>query len=1051
MDGAPAGRGRRDTSPGRTGPAGIPSGGVPRFLRLRYVIPAILLALVAARIVYHYAAEITVKSAFFDALGMGGAYDLRWRANVLLGAIGLILAVGLAIPVLLMRWERAKDRPAPGSAPPIEGIDWEDWPGLGRASHAARRLDRRVLRLGVLGAFVVTTLILIAILVPGLIAARDELLSAARARDFGVTDPVFGNDIAFFVFVEPALNTVFGLAAGALGVAAGAAIVTGVAVWFVERGSGSWAQADAVLGRARTAGFLLGGLFLASLGALLWTSRYGLVIGDGDVVAGAGAATRDIDIPTRAIGAVAIWVMAAGILALAIPAVRRRASRISLRHTAQGVVVAWAVLALALAIIASPWWLVLLLPIGLAGGLAWGAREGWGLRPTPLLALPVVALATAAIVAAIGPVGAALNDAIVLRGSPLQVERENIAATLESTRRATGLDQAETRSADYRPNGVTAAAIAAAPASVGSLRFLDIPPTAEACSRQQTLNQFYQCQDVDIDRYVIGGERRTVFTIGREIDYSQITDFQRRHFTFTNGYGLIAAPVNEITQTGRPVWVAGSIPQKGLEIERPEIYFGAQPGMPWAVVNTDQPVFVGQEDERRVRWTGQTGVPVGSGWDRLAMTEFLGGLPYVGGGRRFWNATGGQPADAASEVLLYRDIRARVAEIAPFLAVDNDPYFAEADGRLWVLAPVYTATDRYPYAARFGNVRYVRQPVMAAMDAYSGETHLYVLDDQEPMLRTWRAVYPELFTDLDQMPESLRTHLRYGEDVFDFQSAALGRFHVDDPDTFFNGDEAWTITQEAYGPGVQGDRIVSPARYTYAVLPGQTQERFVAVRNYKPRTTGRGIGFSGWLAASNEPEDFGKLLVLEFPINSEQPLDSLDTFTSNVARDPQLSEEIGLRRDQVLRGNTIVVPIGEGLLYVQPLYLDAIGDSLPTLWQVIVSFGDQRVFAAPTFERALARALGAPGDGGDARTPPTEGDLATVVQRAAEEFEAYRQAFGRGDDAEAAVHLRAFQRALNQARALAEQQQAGTSAAAGPAAAAPDGSEPGTTTGSSGP
>jgi uncharacterized membrane protein (UPF0182 family) len=956
---------------------------------------------------------------------MGGAYDLRWRANLVLGLIGLVIAVAMAVPVLLMRWERDRDRPLPGSPPAIEGIDWEDWPGLGRASQAARRLDRRMLRLAVLAAFALTALILVAILVPGLIAARDEILAGVRARPFGVDDPVFGRDVSFFVFVHPLIDTLLGLAAGALGVAAGAALLVGGAVWFVERGTGSLRQAEAVLARTLTFGFLLGGLFLASLGAILWSSRYGLVLADGDTVAGAGAAVRDIDIPTRAIGAVAIWVMSLALIALAVPTLRRRASRVSLRRTVQVGVSLWAVLALALAVMASPWWLVLLLPVGVAAAAAWSSREGWGMRPTPLWAVPAAAIATAAAVAILGPSGAALNDAIVLRGSPLQVERENIEATLQATRRATGLDQAVVRQADYRANGVTTEAIARAPASVASLRFLDIPPTAEACSRQQTKNQFYHCQDVDIDRYQIGGDPRTVFTIGREIDYSQVTDFQRRHFTYTHGYGLIAAPVNEITDSGRPVWVAGSIPQRGLDIDRPEIYFGAQPGMPWSVVNTEQPVF-DRDDEREVSWSGGTGISVGSGWRRLALTEFTGGLPYIGGGRRFWNATSGRPADAESQVLLYRDVNARLAELAPFLTPDDDPYFAAAEGRLWVMVPAYVATDRYPYATRFGSANYVRQPVMAAMDAYSGETRLYVLDPDEPMIRTWRAVYPDLFTDGDEMPAGLRAHMRYGEDLFDFQSTALGRFHVDDTDAFFNGDEAWAITQEAYGPGVEGDRIVSPARYTFAVLPGQEEERFLAVRNYKPRTVGRGIGFSGWLAASNDPVDFGRLTVLEFPPNADDPLDSLDTFTSNVARDPQLSEEIGVRRDQVLRGNTIVVPIGDGLLYVQPIYLDAPGDSLPTLWQVIVSFGDQRVFAAPTFERALARALGN-ADAQRPATPGTRANLPTLVQRAATEFEAYQRAFGRGDDAEALRRLRAFRQALAQAKALAERQQAGSS------------------------
>jgi uncharacterized membrane protein (UPF0182 family) len=447
------------------------------------------------------------------------------------------------------------------------------------------------------------------------------------------------------------------------------------------------------------------------------------------------------------------------------------------------------------------------------------------------------------------------------------------------------------------------------------------------------------------------------------------------------------------------------------------------------MVNTTQPEF-DRTTNTTIEWTGTTGVKVGSGWRRLALTAFLGGLPYVGGGRRVWNATSGKPADADSQALLYRDISGRLREIAPFLAVDRDPYFAAAEGRLWVVANAYASTSRYPYAVPFEGKNYFRQTVTAAMDAYTGETRLYVLDENEPVTRTWRAVYPELFTPGSQMPEGLRAHLRYGEDLFDYQSAALGRFHVTDPDVFFNGDDAWAITEEAYGPGVDGQRIISPARYTYSVLPGEREEKFVAVRAYKPLARGRGIGFSGWLAASNEPADFGKLTILRFPSSGDQALDSLDTFTSSVARDPELSQEITTRRDAVLRGNTIVVPIGRGLLYVQPLYLDSPGDSLPTLWQVIVSFGNGEVFAAPTFEQALGEALGgvaepapAPGSGGGTPTPPppSTATLPQLVRRAAQEYEAYRKAFGAGDDAEAARRLRAFQQALAQAQRLAGQ------------------------------
>ena len=1015
-----------------------------KVLRPQIVIPVIIVVLLLARLALHYGAQLTIKGAFYDALGIGGVYATRWHATIILLAIGIGFALVLSLPVLFLRGKARpivldQDVPVGDPTDPRGDEFMRRFPGLGRGAQTLARdpggtMVRGAVRLAWLASFVILTIAI----APTLAGARDELLAWRHRTDFGVVDPVFHSDVGFFVFSEPALMSIARIAAVGLALATIAVVLVGLGLSLVERQRLGGGAATGIVRRTTTFGFTLGGLFLLALGSLIWLSRYALTrAGDGDVLGGAGAAVRGVDIPTRTVGAGFVAAMAVGLLVLSIPAIRARVGRIPLARAVLIIALVWSGVALALVILATPWWLILLVPA--IAAIAWSrnlkATHPLARQPTPTVLWPMVAVASTFVVALLGPVGAALNDAIVLRGSQLQVERPNIEATLTATRAATGLDKAKVVVADYRKGGVTRAAIDQSPASVASLRFLDIPPTREACSRLQTINQFYTCADVDVDRYTIAGRKRTLFVIGREIDYSKFsaTDFQRQHFAYTHGYGLIMAPVDEIDATsGRPKFVVGGIPQtvEGDFIQPPltqaAIYFGAQPSMPWAMVNTAQPEF-DRTTNVKIDWTGATGVKVGSGWRRLALTEFLGGLPYIGGGRRVWNATGGRPANAKSSTLLFRDIGSRIREIAPFLTVDADPYFTTAEGRVFVVANAYTATSRYPYSVPSQGVNYLRHTVTAVMDAYTGETKLYLMDDKEPITRTWQKVYPQLFTPGSQLPEGLRAHLRYGEDLFNYQSAALERFHVTDTDVFFNGDDAWAITEEAYGAGANGDRIESPARFTYAVLPGEKDERFVAVRAYKPAARGRGIGFSGWLAASNEPADFGALTVLRFPTNGDQALDSLDTFTSTVARDPDLSQQITTRRDQVLRGNTIVTPIGKGLLYVQPLYLDAPGDSLPTLWQVIVGFGDGRVYSAASFQEALSKALGVEPDpvpgtpvapGGTPAAGPT---LAQLVQRASTEFDAYRKAFGEGKDVEAATHLRAFQQALAQARRAADQ------------------------------
>jgi uncharacterized membrane protein (UPF0182 family) len=1041
---------------------------------LRWYILAgvVVVLLVVARIALHYAADLTITSEFFDLLGMGDAYRTRLWWGLGLAAAGFALSALLALPVLLIgRAARGDAAAAAGGARrqgrPTGPLTEEEIERLTRRLDVAdlsqlrapeppapedeeEAVDRRPVRWAVRVAAAVAFVLIAGTLVNGLVAARDDILAARAAVPFGATDPVFGRDVSFYVFTEPAVREVVQALASALFLAGFAAVATGMVLWYAERQRGALLVSRSVLDRTLAAGFALGGLFLACLGVLLWLSRYTMLSGGTEVVAGAGAAARDIDLPTRAVGAVLLWVIAAGLIALAVPTVRRRLAITGVGTAAVAATALWAATAVVLVVVASPWWLVLAVPLVAGVVVLLRSRDQpWARRDLPPWAVPAFAAGSAVVVSALGPVGAALNDAIVLRGTQLQVERENIEATLVSTRRATGLDQARRVEADYRPRGVTAEAIRDVPASVNSLRFLDLLPTQQACQRLEARSQFYTCADVDVDRYALDGQRRTVFSIGREIDYTRAPDFQRRHFTYTHGYGIVLAPVNEVARdetgqpNGRPVWVAGGIPQRGIspELRQPRIYFGAQPGVPWAMVNTTQPVWDGLQNRpgAEVPWCtgdtagecggeGGTGIRVGSGWRRLALTEYLGGLPYIGGGRRVWNATAGgdAPAGPDSRLLLHRDITSRVRQLAPFLTPAADPWFVASQGRLWVVTNLYATSDRYPYAAAFGNVNYVRQPVMAAMDAYSGRTYLFVTDPDEPVIRTWRDVYPSLFTDaarMDDIAPGLRQHMRYGEDLFDFQSAAAARFHVQDVETFFNGSESWAPTTELSGPGVNGQQIVSPARYTYAVLPEERQERFLIMRSYKPQAQNRGIAFSGWLAASSDAADFGRLTVVDFA-DTEQTLESLDTFSANVGRDPALSEEITQRRDSVVRGNAIVVPVGEGLLYVQPLYLDSPGDSLPRLWQVVVGFGDGNVYAGGDLSAALEAALG--DDFAEDASPAARQTLQQLVERAASEFEAYRVAFGEGRYAEAARRLQRFQQALAQARALARAQGSGT-------------------------
>jgi uncharacterized protein len=970
--------------------------------RASWLVPAavvVVAALVVAYIVLRLWAHITISSAFFDALGMGGAYSTLIRTSFLLGAAGVVGALVLALPLGLVLGRRV-------GLLPVRRIGWI----AGGA------------------VFVIGLLVL----VPSLIGQRDALLAAGEAVPFGETDPVFGRDVSFFVFTAPVVADLAGLALGALIVPLLA--LAGVVV-FATAVEGPLGVAQRLLSRAGTLAAVYGGLALIALAVLTWFRRYEAVHTGGELIAGAGRATRDVGIPTTTVAAVVIGLLGVALFALAFAPVRRRLAGTRTMTIIRAGIVVLGVVVVALVVLATPWWLVLvipLIPLALAarptGQLtrAVNQQAAQALRgndaplriPTWAYGAAAAGLSVALLILA--PIGTAIYDAVGLRGSTLQVERENIQATLESTRTAAGLDGIETSRAEYRRGGVSREAIDAAPASVGSLRFLDLEAALAACRRLQAVNRYYTCQDADLDRYERDGQKQTLFVFGREVDYGAIADFQRRHFSFTHGRGIAMAPVNQIDASGRPSFVVGGLPVRGLDpaLERPEIYHGAQPDMPFAVVNTDQPD--GFTDERPPTWEG-AGIDVED--NRLALTLELGGLPYLGGGRQIWNALS-RVETADAQLLIHRDLTSRLDRLAPFLSLDDDPWFVAEGGRMYVMQNAYTRTDRYPYAAQFDGTSYQRHAVTAVMDAYSGETRLYVMDEEDPVIATWRAVYPELFTDRAQMPAGIAAHLRYGEDQFDYQAAALNRFHVTDVDRFFANDDAWASTVETTGRGTEGRRIISPARYSYAVLPGESEERFLLLRYFKPATEGRGIAFSAWLTAESEPDRFGQLRLLRFDV-AEDALDSVDTFVASVARDSELSAQIGLRRDQVLRGNTIVVPIGEGLLYVQPLYLDTSADSLPTLWQVVVSLGDGRIYSGSSFPQALERALTAqsPGGGGAAGegdgTGPPEAlptDVRELVRRAGAAYDAYRTAWNAGDYEEAARRLEEFEQLLQRAR-----------------------------------
>lgn len=985
---------------------------MPRSARLP-LVASLLLVAAGLAVLPGVWATITIRQAFFDTLGMGSVYHrhVATERNLFLGTVGVLIVLGIPLLLAALRVAAVPDRDG-SRLPFVRRAVWSVWAVL-----------------GVISALLFGT---------AMLEKGDAFLAATNAVSFGRT--YAGHDVSYFIFELPLQVSVLRLAAFALVLLA---IASG-GVYFAaeQRRRGTLVHQ----GDARRAAdvvvsvtFVYGGLALVCLGLAYAIDRNSALIGGDDLISGADKATRIVQMPSQLVIGLLIAVLGIATIALALARLRR-ALFATTQRMAAGAGGTWIATAVLLAIFSTFWWVILVVvavaatlallslskpaPEGrpnlasVHGTLRRGKIDGWPDRS----AWAAFVILTAIVGGAAPAAGTSLYDHFTLTGPRYQNQRSYIERSIDSTRYGFDLERMKvTDAAGYTPGGVTQEAIAGAPASVDSLRFLAVDTAQPACERIQSRDQFYNCGDPHIDRYTIGDKRRTVFSIPRLIDWDRVTGFQRRHFAFTSGCGLILSPVNEIDSAGRPRFIAGDIPQRGIDppLDKPQLYFGDDES-PWAMVDTSQNQFDCLKNQ--VTTWGGDGIKVGD--HRLALSLFLGGLPIVGGGRQFWNSTDGNPAGATSQALLYRGMRTRMERLAPFLQWDSSPYYAAADGRVYVIDVGYAATDQLPYSEVYNGVRYLRSTVIGVMDAYSGETKLYVADPKEPITATWLKVYPKLFTPFAQLPAGLRAHLKYGEDAFDTQAAALARYHVTAAETFFNGDQAWAFTEEATGTGTNGQRVASPSRYTYLVLPGETTERFSVIRSYKPAAQGKGLGFSGWLAIDSEPDKFGQATILQFPqsaANGEQ-LDSLDTFTSNVARDPVLSGEIGVRSTTVRRGDTLVVPIGKGLLYVQPLYLDNPGDSLPTLWQVVVSFGDGHVFKGPTFPAALQAAFdggdGGGGDGGGTGVPAND-TIQELVLLADAELAAWRAAVAAGNDAAAAQHFARMAAAIAQARALA--------------------------------
>lgn len=540
----------------------------------------------------------------------------------------------------------------------------------------------------------------------------------------------------------------------------------------------------------------------------------------------------------------------------------------------------------------------------------------------------------------------------------LAKETPYIQHSIAATRKAFALDKVEERELSGEKT-LTGQDIQKNQQTIKNIRLWDQDQLLETFAQLQEIRPYYDFRAVDNDRYRVNGELKQVMLSPRELPSESLPNrnWINEHLTYTHGFGLTLGPVDQVTSQGQPVLYIKDIPPASsvpsLKIERPEIYFGEMSN-DRVYVKTSAKEFDFPSGEENVfqSYAGEGGVSIGSMWRQLLFAFRFGDLKLL--------LSNDLTSD--SRVLFDRNIRERLTQIAPYLRFDDDPYMVIHEGRLFWIADAYTHSARYPYSQVVSGVNYIRNSVKAVVDAYHGHTQLYIADESDPLIRTYARIYPATLKPLAEMPEGLRAHLRYPEDIFELQSRVYSTYHMDQPQIFYGKEDLWTTASMGES---EGKPSAMKPYYTIMKLPGEKSEEFIQMLPFTPN---RKDNLSAWMAARSDGEHYGKLVVYRFP--KQKVIYGPKQVVGFINQDPEISRQRTLwdqRGSSVIMGTLMVIPVEESLIYVQPLYLRAESVRIPELRRVIVAAGD-RIAMEPTLEASLARIFGeAPA--GDLKSP----------------------------------------------------------------------------------
>ena len=719
----------------------------------------------------------------------------------------------------------------------------------------------------------------------------ETVLKFSNATYFGVTDPVFANDVSFYAFTLPFYSYIltfftvviaFGLLFTFLGYALHS--IRKEKLEADETGELSHAMKVDWFPKGKGMShlyFWFGMLFLA-LAAWFFLARFGILFSERGVVAGAAFTDMAVQLPFLAVMTI-FSVIVAAIFFLSIKTYNKR--------------------------------------------------------------LPKIGLIILVVIFILGTATGAVVQQLVVKPDEFNKEKAYIERSIGFTLNAFNL-----KDVDEKPlalsTDLTREDINNNKGTIENIRILDWRPLLSTNNQLQVFRTYYDFQDVDIDRYFVNGEYKQAMISPREMNIDNLAPQARtwvnRHLVYTHGYGITMSPVERVSKEGLPTYFIKDIPPQSdfFVIERPEIYFGQQT-VEFIVVNTKTEELDYPKGEANVYTTyaGRAGIKL-TGINRFVYAIMFGSPELLVS----------ESITLDSKILFNREIENRIRAIAPFLKYDSDPYIVVSDGRLFWLYDAYTTTDKYPYSrsvgTRGGSINYIRNSVKVLIDAYNGDVTFYVIDKEDPLINTYRKMFPGAFKDFSEMTDDLKRHIRYPEDLFRIQAAVYSVYHMKNPRVFYNNEDMWAIPQEIY----RGTKQDITPYYVIMKLPEKEREEFLLMTPFTPIGKDNMIG---WMAASSDEPSYGKITVFTF---SKQEL----TFgplqiEARINQDTTISQQLTLwdqAGSEVVRGNLLAIPIENSILYVEPLYLQASEGAVPELKRVIIAFGDR-----VTMQNTLGEAL----------------------------------------------------------------------------------------------